>query len=58
MGDYDKSKDELISELVALRQRLKDIEIETNCIGSIEYKRSKEDADFYLTILDEAPALI
>ena len=58
MRDYDKSKDELISELVALRQRLKDIEIETNCIESFEYKRSKEDADFYLTILDEAPALI
>lgn len=58
MLDHEKSKDELIAELIALRQRLKDLEHETCSFNSIEYKRSKEDADFYLTILDEAPALI
>jgi PAS domain S-box-containing protein len=58
MRDHEKSKDELIAELIALRQRLKDLEHETYLFDSIEYKRSKEDADFYLTILDEAPALI
>ncbi len=58
MLDYDKSKEELIAEVIALRQRLKDIEASSCVVDSVEYKRSKEDADFYLTILDEAPALI
>jgi len=58
MLDYEKSKDELIAEVIALRQRLKDIEMSSRVVDSIDYKRSKEDADFYLTILDEAPALI
>ena len=58
MLDYEKSKEELIAELIALRQRLKDVEMSSCVVGSVEYKRSKEDADFYLTILDEAPALI
>jgi len=58
MLDYDKSKEELIAELIALRQRLKDLEITSHTIDSLDYKRSKENADFYLTILDEAPALI
>ena len=58
MLDYDKSKEELIAELIALRQRLVDID-EASCVAdNVAYKRSKEDADFYLTILDEAPALI
>lgn len=58
MLDHEKSKNELIGELVALRQRVKDLEKGMECSGSIEYARSKEQADFYLTILDEAPALI
>lgn len=58
MLDSDKSKKELIAELTALRQRLKDYEQGNVCTDSIDYKRSKEGADFYLTILDEAPALI
>jgi len=58
VSDYDKSKDELVAELVALRQRVKDLEMGGDFCESPEYKRSKEDADFYLTILDEAPALI
>ncbi|EKO39212.1 MAG: PAS domain S-box [Solidesulfovibrio magneticus str. Maddingley MBC34] len=58
MLDHDKSKEELIAELIALRQRLKDMEESSCSVDNIEYKRSKEDADFYLTILDEAPALI
>lgn len=58
MLDHEKSKEELIAEVIALRQRLKDLETGTHPIDSIEYKRSKENADFYLTILDEAPALI
>lgn len=58
MLDHDKSKEELIAELIALRQRLKDMEESSRSVDNIEYKRSKEDADFYLTILDEAPALI
>jgi len=56
--DHEKSKDELIAELISLRQRLKDCQSWTEATDSLEYKRSKEDADFYLTILDEAPALI
>lgn len=58
MLDQEKSKDQLIAELVSLRQRLKDCQSWTESEDNLEYMRSKEDADFYLTILDEAPALI
>lgn len=58
MHDEGKSKKELIAELISLRQRVKDVESVADNGGDIERKRSKENADFYLTILDEAPALI
>jgi diguanylate cyclase (GGDEF)-like protein/PAS domain S-box-containing protein len=58
MLDRDKSKDELIVELLTLRQRLNELESARSNTTDINCKRSKENADFYLTILDEAPALI
>jgi len=57
--DIDKkSREELISEVIALRQRISDLERGEVCKDDVEYKRSTSNADFYLTILDEAPALI
>ncbi|GFK92924.1 Autoinducer 2 sensor kinase/phosphatase LuxQ [Fundidesulfovibrio magnetotacticus] len=58
MSEQDKSREELAAEIVALRRRVKDLEQGLAAPSGVDLKRATEGADFYLTILDEAPALI